>query len=234
MAKRTGVGEARDDFADIADPARILVRQAVLRVRTNVVGVVVSSEAQPLGYDPVTQKASLLVQSLGVTRSQEVSTGPASVVVSAPVLLQNVPVAWPRSSGSYMTFPLGIGDSGELAIQDRSLALWMLSGAPVDPGFAWTHALQDAVFHPGLHSDVDPIKPPTDTTAAVLEGPVIKLGREAVEPAVLGQQLVDAIGAVLASGTPVPGDGGAAVQTAQKAAWELLKTAILSGKVRVQ
>jgi hypothetical protein len=231
---RTGVGEARDDFADLADPAKILVRQAVLEVRTNAVGVVVASAAQPLGYDPATQKASLLVQSLGVTRSPDIATGPGSVDVSAPVLLQNVPVAWPRSGGAYMTFPLAIGDSGELAIQDRSLALWMLSGAPVDPGFNWTHALQDAVFRPGLHSDVNPITPPTDQTAAVLEGPLIKLGRAAVEPAVLGQQLTVLLKAIVAAGTPVPGDGGAAVKAAQIAVVEAGVASIVSGKVKIQ
>lgn len=151
-----------------------------MSIRTATVGVVTASPAQPLGYDPASQKVSVTVQMRQVVKNPEVSQGPGSIVTLPAVLLQNIPVAWPRTSKGYITFPLSLGDSGELIIQDRALQLWLASGKPVDPKFNWTHNINDSVFHPGLHSDLDPL-PATDLTGTVVEGdPTIKLGRSAV------------------------------------------------------
>jgi hypothetical protein len=231
---RTGVFDAGPETMGLDEFVAIAGRQSRIAIRTATVGVLVATAQQPFGYDPSTQKVSVQVQPLGVVKNPSVDQGPGSTVTQAPVVLVDVPVSWARSGDNYFTFPLKVGDSGELIVQDRALDVWMLSGAPADPTINRTHSLADAVFHPGLHADTNPITPPTDMTATVVAGSLVKLGRDATSPAVLGNALISALDAVFAAGVPVPGDGGAAVQTAQQTAWQLLKNTILSTSVLVK
>jgi hypothetical protein len=179
--QRTGVFDLREN-PSLADLFAAADRNVRVTLRTATVGKIAPSAQQGLtGYDPVRQLCSVLVQQLTVTSNPDTAQGPGSVLVQPPLLLVNVPVAWPRTSSGYMTFPLGVGDSGELIVQDRSLAEWRAKGYPVDPIDNWTHNRGDAVFHPGLHSDLDTIEP-TDLLATVIEGTGlqgIKLGRQA-------------------------------------------------------
>ncbi len=197
--QRTGVYDLREN-PSLADLLSAVDRYLRVTIRTSTVVRIAPSQPQPLGYDPLTQLCSVLVQQLTVTNNPDVPQGPAATVTQPPVLLVNVPVAWPRTSAGYLTFPLTIGDSGELIVQDRSLAEWRKKGYPVDPIDNWTHNRGDGVFHPGLHSDIDPIDPGigTDPTATVLDGPPlagIKLGRQAVEPILKGATTAAAMAA---------------------------------------
>jgi len=193
--QRTGVYDLRQN-PQLADLFQAIGRNLRVTMRTSTVGAIAPSDAQPLGYDAATQLCSVLVQQLTVTRNPAKAQGAGSTITQPPVLLTNVPVSWRRTNAAYLTLPLNIGDTGELIIQDRSLAEWRKLGIPVDPIDNWTHNRGDAVFHPGLHPDTNPIAPPTDQTAAVLEGPEIdgvKLGRLAS----LGvARETDAVGAV--------------------------------------
>lgn len=177
--QRTGVYDLREN-PQLADLLAANARNLRVTMRTSTVGAVAASQQQPLGYDPSTQLCSVLVQQLTVTKNPNTAQGASSTITQPPVLLVNVPVAWPRTNSGGLTLPLNIGDTGELIIQDRSLAEWRSKGIPVDPIDNWTHNRGDAVFHPGLHPDTNPIVPPTDQTAAVLDGPElagVKLGR---------------------------------------------------------
>ncbi len=194
--QRTGVYDLREN-PSLADLLSAVDRYLRVTIRTSTVVRIAPSQPQPLGYDPLTQLCSVLVQQLTVTNNPDVPQGPAATVTQPPVLLVNVPVAWPRTSAGCLTFPLTIGDSGELIVQDRSLAEWRKKGYPVDPIDNWTHNRGDGVFHPGLHSDLDPIDPGigTDPTATVLDGPPlagIKLGRLAASPIVKGTEFAAA------------------------------------------
>jgi hypothetical protein len=176
--QRTGVYDLREK-PKLEDLMQALDRNLRVTIRTATVGAIIASDAQPLGYDPATQLCSVLVQQLTVTKNPAAAQGAASTTTQPPLLLKNVPVSWPRTNSGHLSFPLNIGDTGELIIQDRSLAEWREKGFPVDPIDNWTHNRGDAVFHPGLHADTNPIVPPTDQTATVLEGPAlagVKLG----------------------------------------------------------
>jgi hypothetical protein len=178
--QRTGVFDLRET-PKLEDLLQKLDRNLRVTIRTSTVGAIAASAQQPLGYDPATQLCSVLVQQLTVTVNPDSPQGQASTITQPPVLLVNVPVAWPRTNAGYLTFPLTPGDTGELIIQDRSLSEWRSKGIPVDPVDNWTHNRGDAVFHPGLHPDTNPL-PLTDQTATVLEGPPlagVKLGRAA-------------------------------------------------------
>jgi len=220
---RTGVFDLRET-PELAELIRIHGRNMAVKMRTATVGTVTATGLQPLGYDPAQQLCSIEVQQQTTLIDPDDST---KSILQDPVVLANVPVAWPRTSAGYLTFPLAVGDTGELIIQDRSLTEWLKKGSPVDPIDNWTHNISDAVFHPGLHSKIDPILPPTDITATVLEGTTIKLGRTAlpiVNTLVLEQALIAAMSAMftagIGAGTGAVGTTGTLAFTAAQAAWE--------------
>jgi hypothetical protein len=175
---RTGVFQASQN-PSLAELLRIVIRQVKLSTRTHTVG-------QVLEYDADTQRAKVSVDILSVVADNSKLPGPGDPnpsVSQPPVVIEGIPVAWPRTSSGYITFPLNEGDKGELHIQDRSLDAWLELGDAVDPVAAWTHALGDAVFHPHIFNDSNPITPGTDQSAAVFEGDEIKIGRGASDAA---------------------------------------------------
>jgi len=213
--ERTGVFDLREN-PSLPDLLERVARNVCVSIRTATVVSVAPSQKQPLGYDPDTQLCSLLVQQLTVTTNPKKATGVGSTITQPAVLLVNVPVAWPRTGAGYLTFPLTVGDTGELIIQDRSLQEWLKKGFPVDPIDNWTHNRGDGVFHPGLHSNrPDKRLPATDQTAAVLDGPAlagVKLGRLALSPLVKGDVLAAAFttyNATVQAAATLAGLGGA-------------------------
>lgn len=168
---------------DLDELLRTLARNIRLSIRTMVPASVVS-------YDAARQRAVVQVALLQVVRIVDPARVPRNVLtvtgrppnaeaVLQPLQLVDIPVAFPRTNAGYITFPLVAGDTGELIVADRSLDQWLLKGLPTDPQLAFTHALKDSVFHPGLHPDTNPITPPTDAAATVVEGTQIKIGRAA-------------------------------------------------------
>lgn len=169
---QTGVFEIPQD-PKLADLFRAALRNLKVQIRTHTVGTVIS-------YDATTQRADVLVDVLQVVRDNFTPATPATpnpVATLPPVELKGIPVAWPRAGSSYLTFPLLPGNKGEIHIQDRNLGQWIQLGQAADPVSTITHALTDGVFHPNIYPDTDPIAPPTDQAAAVLEGDAVKLGR---------------------------------------------------------
>lgn len=172
---RTGVFELGQN-PELADLFRVALRGLTLALRTHTMGTVVA-------YNPATQRATVRVDILQVIKNLNAvptAVNPNPTSTQIPVVLTNIPVAWPRSGGGYLTFPLATGDTGELHVQDRTLQQWTALGQATDPVGAFTHSLADSVFHPNVHPDTKPITPPTDLTAAVLHHDLrIKLGRAA-------------------------------------------------------
>lgn len=229
--------------AELEDTLRHLARWIRLRIRTHIPAAIVA-------YNPATQKAVVEVQQQQVVKVTDparvpanaagpvVGTPPNAEVALQPFVLPEIPVVFPRTNLGYITFPLATGDTGELHVSDRALQAWLQLGAATDPQAAFTHALQDSVFHPGLHADTNPITPPTDLTGTVVEGPLVKLGRNAISPAVKFTQLAAAIDALLAAGTAAgagaPGTTALAAFTAATGAWNAAKSAVPSIKVLVE
>lgn len=179
-ANRTGVYELQET-PELEDLFKAWGRRLRLSLRTNTVATV-------LAYNATTQKAKVIVDILQILKVLNPLVPGADPnqnnqeVEAQPVILNDIPVVWPRTTVGYLTFPLIPQDTGELIIQDRGLQQWLNRKAvlPVDPVQAATHTLQDSVFHPGLHDNIDAIIPATDQTATVLHGDTfIKLGRAA-------------------------------------------------------
>jgi hypothetical protein len=178
-SNRTGIYELPAN-PQIEDILRVWARRHRLGLRTNTVGTVVS-------YNPATQRATVRPDILQIVKVTAAAAGvdPNGLNLTKPlppVPLVDIPVAWPRAGLGYLTFPLVAGDTGELLVQDRSLQEWLYRpvDVPVAPIASATHALQDSVFHPGLHTTLNAIVPPTDMTGAVLHhDALIKLGRDA-------------------------------------------------------
>lgn len=225
---------------ELGDLLRAVARHVQLAIRTHVPAAI-------MAYDPATQTATVVLQMLTVVRVADplrlppgaipMGLPPNMTATLPPTILMRVPVVWPRTTLGYVTFPLLPGDTGELHVSDRSLEMWRLSGAPTDPGLAFTHALKDSVFHPGLHPDTMPITPPTDLTATVIEGPMVKLGALATAANSVAKAemfLLALVQAVTAAAT-VPNDGGASFKTSLLAALGAITPAqIGSLKVKVE
>jgi hypothetical protein len=175
---RTGVYEAAQQLS-LTELFRVALRQLRLSMRTHTM-------AEVLDYDPATQLARVSVEILTVVADNSKAPSPSNpnpTFTQPPVILADIPVAWPRTSSGYLTFPLNEGDKGELHVQDRSIDAWLELGDAVDPIMAWTHSLADAVFHPHVFNSSDPISPATDQDAAVIEADQIKIGRGASDAA---------------------------------------------------
>ena len=170
---RTGLYEMPLD-PELPDMFRIALRSLELRSRSHSIARIVT-------YDATTQTANVLVDILQVVKDHitpptEADPNPTKTLPPTP--LNNIKVAFPRTSTGYLTFPVNPGDFGELHIQDRSIDLWRQTGLPSDPVSAFVHMLGDSVWHPNIFPDTLPL-PPTSLTATVLEGPTIRLGRSA-------------------------------------------------------
>jgi len=72
-------------------------------------------------------------------------------VLDLPVL-GNVPVIFPRTKTSGITFPINKGDKCLLIFSERSLEQWYLSGDNIEPGDRRRYDLSDAIAIPGLFS----------------------------------------------------------------------------------
>lgn len=183
---RTGVYEPAQT-PELADLFKVYGRRLRLSIRTNTVGTVQT-------FDPATQSAAVRVDHLEVLKVLEPPPPPPGQPVAdvnltnvvtkqaPPIILPNVPVEIAGTSTDYVSFPVVPGTTGLLHVVDRGIRTWLegLADQAVDPVQAATHALQDAVFVPGLRPNRDPITPPIDLAGTVLHSDtLIKLGRAA-------------------------------------------------------
>jgi hypothetical protein len=203
---------------ELDDLLRVLGRAIKLQVRTHVPAMVVGYVPPPIN------KATVMVQTLQVVRVTDPTRLPANVVsvspdappntlaTLAPIQLVNIPVALAVGTQGGVTYPITAGDYGMLHVSDRSLAAWLLAGAPCDPVLAATHALGDSVFYPGLRPDTSPI-PPTaaDPAATVVYGAAqVKLGdNTAVESVTKAESLLLALVTAVTAAPVGSIDGGA-------------------------
>lgn len=203
----------RRDHLDASAVGETLLDVLRKRDRNLSLAIRVAAPGQVRTYNAATQRADVVLGFRPV-REGELRDEP-----EAPIVIPGVRVAWPRASGgaAYLTLPLQPGDTGLLVFADRALDRWYAQGGAVDPGDARAHSLADAVFYPGLPADSDTITPAPDPVAPVIEGPQIKIGRNATAPTgqiALAQALHTYITALITAGAPAPsGDGGAALKS---------------------
>lgn len=231
---------SRKDTLDVPAPSALLHDLMRLWRRGIELELRVASPATVLAYDATTQTATIELASLPVRNVEGVDVPQTSVVI------QDVPVCWPRGTAAYVTMPLASGATGHAVFMDRSLALWRKTGVTTDPISGRTHALGDAIFEPGLHPNTDPISPPTDATATVVEGPLVKCGRGAVDFALLGTTFLADLNTFLGTfsgalvtlqGTSATDPGAAAFATTTQPAVANLIAALanhISTKVQIE
>lgn len=66
-------------------------------------------------------------------------------------VIPNVPVAFPRAGGFFLSFPIQKGDYVLLVFSERSIQAWRDKGTAVDPGDLALHPLDGAVAIPGVY-----------------------------------------------------------------------------------
>jgi hypothetical protein len=227
--------------AQLEDLFRHLERAIALQIRTHVPAAVKA-------YNPATNSAVLTVQIQEVVTVPELTKLPTKIagpprgippnaeVTLLPIELVNIPVAWPATAGGRITFPLTVGDTGLLHVNDRSVEQWLLAGLPTEPVLTFTHALKDSVFYPGYAPLTKPIVPPPSTTATVIEGtPNIHLGPLAVESVTKAESLITELVAAITAAATGTNDGGALFRTNLITSFgNILPTVIGSVKAKVE
>ena len=124
-------------------------------------GLHVAMPGRIVSYNATTQRAS--VRPMTFRRIDETE-------VALPVI-DDVPVCWPRSSTSILSFPLAANDPVWLMVPDRTLDGFRGTGLAVPPDSPRTHDLSDVVCLPaGVWPDAAP-DPRVSATDAVLAGP---------------------------------------------------------------
>ena len=73
-------------------------------------------------------------------------------------LLVDVPVAFPRAGGFFVSFPIVKGDSVLLVFGERSMDQWQGTGKVSDPGDLRRFSLSDAVAIPGVFPSTDALQ----------------------------------------------------------------------------
>ena len=79
------------------------------------------------------------------------------IAIESLPIINTVPVAFPRSGGYFITFPIAVGDTGQIVICDRSIDQWHKQGKEVEPLDRRIHHFNGAVFYPGLSPSTNPI-----------------------------------------------------------------------------
>lgn len=170
---RKGVFELPQD-PKLEDLFKILSRAVSIDINCRVPATV-------LAFNPETNKAQVQVDNLEVVVDPNVEptrNNPNPCKTLPPRTFVDIPVRWDRTNAGHFTLPLNPGDTGELAVHDRSLQKWLEVGTAADPVSSFIHMLGDSVFIPGLKANGTPFS--VDQTAAVVEGPLVKLGAGAV------------------------------------------------------
>jgi hypothetical protein len=211
----------------LAQLSKNWMRNVRLAIRTHAPATVVA-------YDPATQRATVTVDILPIAKVfTQLTPGvdpnlTNQVQPLPPFVLTNIPVVWSGTGDGtgYLTFPLVPGSTGHLEVMDRGLQTWLdrVTQVPVDPIQSATHALGDSVFVPGLTDNLHRISVPTDMVGArlhhdaqvTLEAAIVKLGANATQFAVLGQDLINKLNELIGvfnththivAGTCPPGGG---------------------------
>lgn len=221
-ARRDGVLDPSRE-PDLAELLRVVIRAAKLGVRVAIPAKVVTFDATLGTAKVVTEILGVQVNAQGVDEPQ------------TPLLIDRVPVSFLNNGvGGYVTVPIVPGTTGQLVVNDRGIGTWLQQGVAAEPPTKQTHSLNDATFYPGMVPGTNPITPPVDLTATVVEGAaLVKSGRGAVDFAVKGTALA-AVAATLDAvlvAVPPSTDPIASVNTAiaaNKAAISGLLSAIQS------
>lgn len=94
--------------------------------------------------------------------------------------LQNVPVAFPRCAGGWITFPLAADDIGMVVFSERSIKDWTgaTAGSEVTHSDDTLHPLSGAWFIPGGYPSSAPISAPDTANVVIHAAQKLDLGEK--------------------------------------------------------
>ena len=172
------------------------IDSAVGEIHTAIPGIIVA-------YDSAKQTADIQVAIKRLTVDGE-------KIIIPPI--RNVPIVFPRTASTSLTFPLAKDDSVLLIFSERPLDRWRQNGGLVDAGdHRFFHAYTDAFAIPGGYPDNasltfdatterDGVCLQTATAKIVIDSNgkvrIGKRGATPAEPAVLGQVLLNYLDAL--------------------------------------
>lgn len=90
---------------------------------------------------------------LTILVNRKVPDGNGGYSVEEYPALADIPVKFPRCKQFAITFPLVQGDTGLVIFCETNPGNWRATGAQGDPGDIGRHALDGAIFAPGLYDD---------------------------------------------------------------------------------
>jgi hypothetical protein len=175
---------------------------------------------------------------------RRIPTRSGRLVSEAMPTIRAVPVVFPGSGQWSIRWPLAVGDEVLIFCCERDLSRWITTGDISDPCDVRAHHLAHAVAIPGLRSQRGALPAPTGSALELLhiggssirlnEDGTIQLGGPATAQFVALANLVNAIVEAFLAGTPVAGDGGAALQTAVHLAWVAQGSTVAATKVKAE
>lgn len=161
-------------------------------------------------YDATTQSCSVQLLVYDGVNDETGTRKPEKLPV-----ITSVPVCFPGSGGSSITWPLKAGDTVLVVFASSSIDRWLALGGEVDPIDDRRHHISDAIAIPGLRDFAHALpSTATDPAAMVINSGAIKLGGSAASAAVALNTELAGFWSVLTGWTPVANDGGAALKTA--------------------
>jgi hypothetical protein len=116
-------------------------------------------------YDATKQRADVKLE-----LQRYVSDGEGGHVPESLPVLPNVPVAFPRGGGYFVSFPLAKGDPVLVVFCDAPIGAWLKKGDMAEPGLSESHGLGGAVCYPGIAPNDDKLD---DASASTM-----KLGKD--------------------------------------------------------
>jgi hypothetical protein len=226
------------DFTELTD---LLIDVVKGQIRSTIPATIVTA-------DVVTKRATVQI-------SMKKIRGDGTAYAIPPIPDRRI--AYPAGGGWSITWGLSPGDEVLLSCADRDIEDLLARGGVVAPKSGRKHSESDSIVLPFSYGKGAALAGnPTELTigrddgsakitislggVVTIDGLTLKWGSAAVSSATKGTELNALIDSSLtaaiaaASGVVPPGDGGSAAFAAFKTAWDLGKTATLSGKTKVQ
>lgn len=195
----------RPDAPELGEIILAAIRAHGQRIHTSI-------PARVISYDAANQTARVQPAVKRGIRDED-----GTIVYKDPPELPNVPIMFPRSGDTWISWQIAAGDWVMLHFAESEIDGWRTKGnAPTEPGTARRHSYSAAYAIPCGFVDGEEL-PNVGNTLVVEHPSEIKLGAGATDHVALAalvlqrlQDLYDAIN----NATPGSGDGGAALKTA--------------------
>lgn len=164
-------------------------------------------------YDMATQSASVQIQ---VKRRVG-----KDAIVEYPLLVE-CPVIVSQGGGAFLEMPIEPGDFCLLLFNDRDIDNWYLGPGYTEPGTKRKHSLSDAFVLVGINPSTQALDLSGDAVGLIGGDKKIRVKNNSEDLLTLLSDLIDAINAIVTTGSPTTHT----VNAASQAALDAIKTRI--------